>query len=146
MENTPATSSASRPLLASAGSRNASITSDDGLTSRSTRTSGFLLSHAAVCCLVLNFALELFNMGLITPQVALFQRSICFRFYQQHDSHSVHPNGSTDQQSCKILPIQHELAVFRGWKGVFDSIPGIHQLEAAFQSSSFGTVYSSQMA
>ena len=71
----------------------------------------------AIYCLILNLLIEIFDMILLTPQIALFQRSICFQHYQQ--------NGArVPGQGCQAKAIQRELAIVRGWKGFFDCIPG----------------------
>ena len=84
----------------------------------------FKWTKIAVYCVVLNFLLEIFDMILITPQVALFQRALCLTYYSKHDSGAIGLNGSISEELCRISPIQHELAILRGWKGFFDSIPG----------------------
>ena len=91
----------------------------------------FKLTKIAVYCVVLNFLLEIFDMILITPQVALFQRALCLAHYSQHDISVIGQDGSISEELCRINPIQHELAVLRGWKGFFDSIPGSkHSLQS----------------
>ena len=71
----------------------------------------------AIYCLIMNLLIEIFDMILLTPQIALFQRSICFQHYQE--------NGSrVTGQGCQAKGIQQELAIVRGWKGFFDCIPG----------------------
>lgn len=70
----------------------------------------------AIYCLIMNLLIEIFDMILLTPQIALFQRSICFQHYQQDGSR-------VTGQGCQAKAIQQELAIVRGWKGFFDCIP-----------------------
>ena len=72
----------------------------------------------AIYCLVLNLLVEIFDMILLTPQIALFQRSICFQHYQQD-------GARVSRHGCQAKAIQQELAIVRGWKGFFDCIPGV---------------------
>ena len=74
-------------------------------------------STTAVYCLIMNLLIEIFDMILLTPQIALFQRSICFQHYQQD-------GARVPGQGCQAKAIQQELAIVRGWKGFFDCIPG----------------------
>ena len=71
----------------------------------------------AIYCLIMNLLIEIFDMILLTPQIALFQRSICLQHYQQDGSR-------VTGQGCQAKAIQQELAIVRGWKGFFDCIPG----------------------
>ena len=71
----------------------------------------------AIYCLIMNLLIEIFDMILLTPQIALFQRSICFQHYRKDGSR-------VPGQGCQAKAIQQELAIVRGWKGFFDCIPG----------------------
>ena len=77
----------------------------------------FSFPTIAVYCLIMNLLIEIFDMILLTPQIALFQRSICFQHYQQDGSR-------VPGQGCHAKAVQQELAIVRGWKGFFDCIPG----------------------
>ena len=77
----------------------------------------FSFPTTAVYCLIMNLLIEIFDMILLTPQIALFQKSICFQHYQQDGSH-------VPGQGCQAKAVQQELAIVRGWKGFFDCIPG----------------------
>ncbi len=71
----------------------------------------------AIYCLILILLVETFDVILLTPQIALFQRSICLQHYQQD-------GARVSGQGCQAKAIQQELAIVRGWKRFFDCIPG----------------------
>ena len=98
---------------------------DDGGEQHANKSTILQNSHAsylgfpttAIYCLILNLLIEIFDMKLLTPQIELFQRSICFQHYQQD-------GARVPGQGCEVKAIQQELAIVRGWKGFFDCIPG----------------------
>jgi hypothetical protein len=75
------------------------------------------LSRTTVCCIALYFMMEMFDMVTVAPLVALYENAICMTYYGPDDAWNT-------RHSCKIQPIQRELALVRGWKGFFDAIPG----------------------
>jgi hypothetical protein len=79
------------------------------------------LSRTTVCCIALYFMMEMFDMVTVAPLVALFENAICMSYYGPDDAWNT-------RHSCKIQPIQRELALVRGWKGVFDAIPDLQRL------------------
>lgn len=78
----------------------------------------------AIYCLLLTLLLEIFDMILITPQIALFQRSICSRYYRQHGLVAAGQGYPIPENGCQVKAVQQELAIVRGWKGFFDCLPG----------------------
>ncbi|KAI1378990.1 major facilitator superfamily domain-containing protein [Hypoxylon crocopeplum] len=73
--------------------------------------------------LLVYFFHQMYDFLPVTPFLLLFERSICFRYYAIHDPAMIGPDGIVDEKYCKIEPVQHSLAVFRGWKPVFGAIP-----------------------
>ena len=84
----------------------------------------FSLVRAQLWCILLNFLIEFFDMVIIVPQLVLFERSLCYSYYRLHEKDGVGPRGIVEERSCKIERIQQELAVLRGWKALFDALPG----------------------
>ena len=93
-------------------------------TSNTSTILGFHISHVFLSCLLLYFLVEMYDMITIAPLVALFEQSICRSYYEIHDPSSIRPGGSVAEHLCKIDSIQEELAIVRGWKLAFDTIPG----------------------
>ncbi|TAQ85799.1 hypothetical protein B7494_g5856 [Chlorociboria aeruginascens] len=83
----------------------------------------FKLTRIAVYCMLLLFLVEMYDFITIAPLVALFERSICRSYYVLHSPEVIRPDGSIEESLCKINPIQAELAVLRGWKLAFDTLP-----------------------
>lgn len=78
-----------------------------------------------IACVVLNVLFGTFELITFAPTIVLFERSLCRKYYDTHDTRPVFRlDGSIDEQLCKIKPIQQQLAFLRGWKAVFDSLPG----------------------
>ena len=84
----------------------------------------FRLSKLARYCLLLEFLLELSNNISTVPLIALFERAICEAYKRDQDPVISYGPSSTDGVSCKIPPIQSELARLRGWKGFFETLAG----------------------
>ena len=77
-----------------------------------------------LACILLNFLIEMFDQIIIVPQIALFERSICYTYYVVHDPRVIDREHLVDERLCKIEPIQQQLAVLRSWKAFFDALPG----------------------
>ena len=75
-------------------------------------------------CILLNFLVEMCDMIIIVPTIALLERSICYTYYAEHDPHVIGPGGLVNERLCKIGPVQEQLAVLRGWKALFEALPG----------------------
>lgn len=90
-------------------------------TSTTTRKIGVL---ALVCALLLLIDIAGF-LGL-APQTQIFEDIICQNYYAGIDKK---PNQSytaiSDDERCKIEPVQSELAMILGYKETFDQLPGI---------------------
>jgi hypothetical protein len=76
-----------------------------------------------VGCLLLNFLTEMFDMIVIVPELALFERSLCNSYYASRWVGTADLRVHLIAPSCKIEPIQKELAILRGWKAFFDAVP-----------------------
>jgi hypothetical protein len=70
------------------------------------------------------FLVEMYDFITIAPPIALFERSICRTYYASHVPHVIRPDGYVPEALCKLDSIQVELAILRGWKVTFGSIPG----------------------
>ena len=102
--------------------QDAEIHSCDNVTISSRRYCG--LPYNAVCCLFLYFFVEMYDMVTIAPLTALFEQSLCRIWYRNHDPSLISPGGSVKEQFCKLEHIQAAVAVVRGWKLAFDTLPG----------------------
>lgn len=111
------------PLLAAAEeSTNLLPRNDSHLTAVSLPP--FKLTSTAMYCMLLLFLVEMYDFITIGPLVALFECSICRTYYALHDPDTIQPDGSVEESLCKVDDIQAELAILRGWKLAFDTIPG----------------------
>jgi hypothetical protein len=59
------------------------------------------------------------------PHLLLYERRICYTYFAAHDPGLIGTGGKVDELLCKIVPVQHELAVIRAWEGGFAAIPGL---------------------
>jgi hypothetical protein len=76
----------------------------------------------------IHFLLAFCEMVLVAPLIKLFEQSLCL-------SHYGFPSAGVPERMCKIPEIQHPLATVRGWKSMFDTIPGSSSL--VFHERSF---------
>jgi hypothetical protein len=65
----------------------------------------------------IHFLLAFCEMILVAPLIRLFEQSLCL-------SHYDFPSAGIPESMCKGPEIQHPLATIRGWKSMFDTIPG----------------------
>jgi hypothetical protein len=77
--------------------------------------------------MTIHFLLAFCEIILVAPLIRLFENSLCL-------SHFDFPVGGIDESLCKIPEIQRPLATIRGWKSMFDTIPGIRILSEVVQS------------
>ena len=88
-----------------------------------TSSSNLRLISPLIGAYVLYNALSFATLLLEVPQVRLFERSICRRFYQGSDS-VVSPGKDVDESLCKVAAIQDELATVAGWQLSFNALAG----------------------
>jgi hypothetical protein len=81
---------------------------------------GGLASRTALCCLGMFLLVEMFNFVAAAPLTALFENILCDSYYRQN-----RPEQPGQVSDCKIESIQKELAALKGWKGFFDTLPGL---------------------
>jgi hypothetical protein len=82
-------------------------------TSERTKSLSIVVSYF----MVIHFLLAFCEMILVAPLIKLFEESLCLNYYQ-------FPNGGVEEHLCKIPEIQRPLATIRGWKAMFDTLPG----------------------
>jgi hypothetical protein len=80
-------------------------------------------SRGIFYCLLLNFLIEMYDMIITAPTIALFERSLCSSYYSAYDPGVIGPGGSIDERLCKVEIVQQDLASLRGWKAFFDALP-----------------------
>jgi hypothetical protein len=76
------------------------------------------LSLVIIYFMSIHFLLAFCEIILVAPLIKLFENSLC-------QSHYGFPIGGVDESLCKITEIQAPLATIRGWKSMFDTIPGV---------------------
>jgi hypothetical protein len=84
-----------------------------------------LLQKDIVLCMMVYFFHQMQGFLPIGPYLLLYERSICYSYYSTHDPSLIIPGGKIDELLCKVVPVQHELAVVRAWEGAFAAIPGL---------------------
>ncbi len=96
----------------------------DSIDHQSGQLPPFRLSKLARYCLLLSFLLELSNNVLAVPLISLFERAICEAYFRKNAQDTLSLSLPIDEVSCKLPPIQSELAKLRGWKGFFETLSG----------------------
>jgi hypothetical protein len=75
------------------------------------------LTSLVLYFMTIHFLLAFCEIILVAPLIKLFENSLCL-------SHFDFPAGGVEESLCKIPEIQRPLATIRGWKSMFDTIPG----------------------
>lgn len=70
------------------------------------------------------FCLSFHEGVLVAPYFSLMERAICKTYYSIQDPSMIGDGGWVPEQYCKKPAVQHELALIRGWKSFFDTLPG----------------------
>jgi hypothetical protein len=83
-----------------------------------------LSSRLVLCFMAIHFLLAYCELILVAPLMKLFEQSLCTVYYGGRDPSVVGPGGSIPELLCKIQEVQAPLATIRGWKSMFDTIPG----------------------
>ena len=52
---------------------------------------------------------------ILAPQTKIFENIICDKYYM----------GRENERDCKVMAVQSELALIRGWKDAFAQLPGL---------------------
>ena len=68
--------------------------------------------------MTIHFLLAFCEIILVAPLIKLYENSLCLSYFD-------FPTGGVEESLCKIPEIQRPLATIRGWKSMFDTIPGI---------------------
>ena len=66
------------------------------------------------CVFCLQFLINFSRYIVEVPLIRLFEIAICDRYFQAE---------AIDERSCKITPIQNDLAIVVGWRFFFDALP-----------------------
>lgn len=77
----------------------------------------------------------------VAPFRAILEQSLCPSWYSTHDLSLFNPGGFVEEQCCKIRPIQAGVAVLRGWKLTFDTIPGTENRASCGSFDEIGLVF-----
>jgi hypothetical protein len=75
------------------------------------------LTNLVLYFMAIHFLLAFCEIILVAPLIKLFENSLCL-------SHFGFPDGGVEESLCKIPEIQRPLATIRGWKSMFDTVPG----------------------
>lgn len=78
------------------------------------------LTRTTYFTFVLTFLIEMCNVMLAVPLLALLEQAVCQDHYADLTSTLVHSGGDP----CKAPPIQGELALLRGWQGFLNGLSG----------------------
>lgn len=81
-------------------------------------------SRLVLYFMTIHFLLAFCELILIAPLIKLFEQSLCISYYDSHDSSAISPGGNIPEALCKIQAVQAPLATIRGWKSMFDTVPG----------------------
>lgn len=76
------------------------------------------LSLLVLYFMAIHFLLAFAEIILVAPLIRLFENSLCLSYYG-------FPDGGVAEALCKIPDIQKPLATIRGWKSMFDTLPGL---------------------
>lgn len=76
------------------------------------------LSKLVFYFMAIHFLLAFAEIILVAPLIRLFENSLCLKHYD-------FPQGGVREDRCKIPEVQIPLATIRGWKSMFDTIPGM---------------------
>ncbi len=76
------------------------------------------LSNLVLYFMAIHFLLAFAEIILVAPLIKLYETSLCWKYYD-------FPMGGIREDMCKIAEIQRPLATIRGWKSMFDTIPGM---------------------
>lgn len=60
----------------------------------------------------------------ITPKLRMYELALCRDYYSREDPTIIAPDGSIEEEYCKLTVIQRELAMMRGLIGFLEAIPG----------------------
>lgn len=77
-------------------------------------------TRATYFALWLTLLLEMSNVMLAVPIIALYEQVICRNHYGSHQPSL----GVLGDDPCKAVPVQSELALLRGWQGFFNGLAG----------------------
>jgi hypothetical protein len=100
------------PLLANEALQGPHSNSSPGAPSSSHRLSSLIFYF-----MMIHFLLAFCDIILNAPLQRLFENSLCLKYYH-------FPESGVPEETCKISEVQYNLAILRGWKSMFDNIPG----------------------
>jgi hypothetical protein len=81
-------------------------------------------SRVVLYFMAIHFLLAFCEIVLVAPLIRLFEWSLCVSYYELHDPSIIIPGKEIPEFRCKIPGVQTPLAKIRGWKSMFDTIPG----------------------
>jgi hypothetical protein len=76
------------------------------------------LTSLVLYFMTIHFLLAFCEIILVAPLIRLFENSLCLSYFD-------FPPGGVKEALCKIPEVQRPLATIRGWKSMFDTIPGL---------------------
>ena len=77
--------------------------------------------NVLACAFIVIYEMSLFLQ--FAPTTEIMESIICEDYYKQKSSVMFRPGDSEDEE-CKVAPIQTELALVLGWQPLFNSIAG----------------------
>lgn len=86
----------------------------------------FLFNNPIIICTFCLQFMTYFSKHMVeVPMIRLFEQAICDRYYHSRGHSLSLLGGNVDEASCKIPPVQNELAALTGLKFTFDALPGL---------------------
>jgi hypothetical protein len=105
--------------------RTASIQAEDENAKSDMKASAKPLPAHLFYFMGIHFLLAFCEIVLAVPLIKLFEQSLCFSSYSDHDPSVIKVRGSIPEALCKTVEIQQDLATIRGWKSLLDIVPGM---------------------
>lgn len=79
-------------------------------------------------CILVFLLVAIIDVGAFlaeAPKTRVYEANICLHYYQRVDPSKILPDGTVDEELCKVDEVQRKMAMIFGWQDLFDAIPGI---------------------
>lgn len=85
------------------------------------RSTRFTLRRS-LTCLILNLCIEMFDMLILVPTVAVLEMALCHNHSSINSAAIISLSGTVETKLCKTKAVQQQLMLFRSWKAFFDAL------------------------
>lgn len=79
---------------------------------------------ALLICGLLFFTVDFASYMRVAPTNRMLELSFCRTYYEKADPSQIGRDGTVPEDACKLVEIQRQLALLKGWLGLLESIPG----------------------